>query len=59
MDTILDIQEVQVELDKAARDARTGPPDIRAGRFVHEDAMVEQDAGDRLGGIAGRRITLR
>jgi hypothetical protein len=59
MDTILDIQEVQVQLDKAARDARNGSPNIRAGRFVHEDAMVEPEAGDRLRGTAERRITLR
>jgi hypothetical protein len=35
MDTVLDVQEVQQQLDRAARDAKDGPPDIRAGRFAH------------------------
>jgi hypothetical protein len=38
MDTVLDVQEVQQQLDRAARDAKDGPPDIRAGRFVHGNA---------------------
>jgi hypothetical protein len=59
MDTIVDIQEVQAQLDKAARDATNGSPDIRAGRFVHEDAMAKPEAGDQLCGTAERRITLR
>jgi hypothetical protein len=38
MDTIINVQEVQAELDRAARDARSGPVDVRAGRFVHKAA---------------------
>lgn len=38
MDTVLDVQEVQQQLDKAARDAMDGPADIRAGRFTHGSA---------------------
>ena len=44
MDTILNVHEVQDELDKAARDAKLGPADVRAGRFVHQNAMAA--AGD-------------
>ena len=39
MDTILNVHEVQKELDKAARDAKHGSADVRAGRFVHRWAM--------------------
>jgi hypothetical protein len=38
MDKVIDVQEVQDELDRAARDAKHGPADIRAGRFVHRNA---------------------
>ncbi len=38
MDTIINVQEVQAELDRAARDARNGPANVRAGRFVHDAA---------------------
>lgn len=34
MGTVLNIHEVQQHLDRAARDARHGPTDIRAGRFM-------------------------
>jgi hypothetical protein len=44
MDTIINVQEVQAELDRAARDARSGPADVRAGRFVH-DAAAEAGSG--------------
>ncbi|HZQ13669.1 MAG TPA: hypothetical protein VFB31_12755 [Pseudolabrys sp.] len=37
-DTIIDIEEVQAELDRAARDAQSGPAEVRAGRFIHEAA---------------------
>lgn len=37
-DTIIDIQEVQAELDRAARDAESGSAEVRAGRFIHEAA---------------------
>ena len=40
MDTVLDVQEVQQQLDRAARDAKDGPPDIRAGRFTHGNAAT-------------------
>ena len=35
MNTILDIDQVQQQLNRAARDATQGSTDIRAGRFVH------------------------
>jgi hypothetical protein len=35
MGRIIDVREVQRALDRAARDARHGPRDVRAGRFVH------------------------
>jgi len=38
MDKVIDVREVQDELDRAARDARHGPADVRAGRFVHRNA---------------------
>jgi hypothetical protein len=44
MDTIINVQEVQAELDRAARDARSGPADVRAGRFVH-GAAAKVSAG--------------
>src|SRR4051794_14528561 len=37
MGKIVDIREVQEQLDEAAHDAKHGPADIRAGRFVHGD----------------------
>ena len=40
MPKIVDVQEVQAQLDKAARDAKDGSADVRAGRFVHQDAMA-------------------
>jgi hypothetical protein len=40
MDAVLDVQEVQQQLDRAAHDATHGPADIRAGRFVHGSDMV-------------------
>jgi hypothetical protein len=47
MDTIIDVQEVQTELDRAARDAQSGPDDVRAGRFVHEVAERVNSGVDR------------
>jgi hypothetical protein len=44
MDTVLDVQEVQQQLDRAARDAKNGPADIRAGRFVHANAPTVTSA---------------
>lgn len=44
MDTVLDVQEVQQQLDRAARDAKDGRPDIRAGRFVHGNAATVTSA---------------
>ena len=40
MDAIINVQEVQAELDRAACDARNGPADVLAGRFVHDAAKV-------------------
>jgi hypothetical protein len=45
-DTILDFQEVQQQLDRAAHDATHGPSDIRAGRFVHGNAGAITSALD-------------
>lgn len=42
MGKIIDVDEVQRELNRAARDARHGPRDVRAGRFVHRDARDGQ-----------------
>ena len=42
MGKIIDVDEVQRELNRAARDARHGTPDVRAGRFVHRDARGGQ-----------------
>jgi hypothetical protein len=38
MAKIIDVDEVQRELNRAAHDARRGPADVRAGRFVHANA---------------------
>lgn len=40
MGKIIDVAGVQEALDRAARDARHGPRDIRAGRFVHREASA-------------------
>jgi len=42
MGKIVDVQEVQELLDRAARDARHGSSDVRAGRFVHRNARDGQ-----------------
>jgi hypothetical protein len=48
-DTIVDIREVQAELDRAARDAASGPAEVRAGRFVHEAAeKANGDTGESV-----------
>jgi hypothetical protein len=46
MNTVLDVQEVQQLLDKAARDAKHGPSDIRAGRFVQGCPTTTTSAPD-------------
>lgn len=38
MGRIIDVDDVQGQLDRAARDAKHGPADVRAGRFVHRNA---------------------
>jgi hypothetical protein len=38
---ILDVRELQEQLDQAARDAKHGPANISAGRFMHQDAMAD------------------
>jgi hypothetical protein len=38
MRRIIEVDEVQRELDRAARDAKQGTADVRAGRFLHGDA---------------------
>lgn len=48
-DTIVDIREVQAELDRAARDAESGPAEVRAGRFIHE-------AAEEVNGGAGKSV---
>ncbi len=42
MGKIIDVREVQKELNRAARDARHGPADVRAGRFVHANTGGDQ-----------------
>jgi hypothetical protein len=44
MDTVLDVQEVQQQLDRAARDAKDGPADIRAGRFARANVPTVTSA---------------
>jgi hypothetical protein len=41
MDRILDIHEVQERLDEAARDATHGSAEVRAGRFLHQEASAD------------------
>jgi hypothetical protein len=38
MGRIIDIDQVQQALDRAAHDAKHGSADVRAGRFVHQHA---------------------
>ena len=47
MDTIIDVAEVQDALDRAARDARHGPVDVRAGRFIHASAKAAPQVMDQ------------
>jgi hypothetical protein len=49
MDTIIDTQEVQAELDRAARDAENGPAEVRAGRFIHEAVDKAHGGTDNSG----------
>ena len=44
MGRIIDTDEVQRELNRAARDASRGPADVRAGRFVHANAGSQHPA---------------
>ena len=46
MGKIIDVAEVQDALNRAARDARHGPRDVRAGRFVHRDARDGRISGE-------------
>jgi hypothetical protein len=47
MGRIIEVDEVQAELDRAARDAKQGTADVRAGRFVHRDATTAKVAIDK------------
>lgn len=38
MGKIIDVDKAQEALDRAAQNARSGPEDVRAGRFVLRDA---------------------
>lgn len=42
MGKIIDVDKAQEALDRAARNARSGPADVRAGRFVLSDPGVER-----------------
>ena len=58
MATILKVSELQEQLDNAARDAKHGPAAIRAGKFVHQDALAKLPStqnGRALPG--GRKVT--
>jgi hypothetical protein len=55
MGKVIDVREVQDELNRAARDAKHGPADVRAGRFVAGAASASQPKGEpgptrRVGG---------
>lgn len=52
MGKIVDVREVQRELNRAARDARHGPADVRTGRFVHRNARDDLPAAGK-----DRRVT--
>ena len=55
MGKIIDVDKAQQALDRAARNARSGSADVRAGRFVLRDArsgrIVADDA--KKGKISG------
>jgi hypothetical protein len=59
MGKIIDEAEVQDELDRAARDARHGPRDIRAGRFVHADARGDRASATNRHRVAPSKATPR
>lgn len=46
MGKIIDVAEAQDALNRAARDAKHGPRDVRAGRFVHRDARDGRISGE-------------
>ena len=57
MGKVIDVDEVQDELSRAARDAKHGSRDVRAGRFVAGAASASPPEGkrgltDRAGGAA-------
>jgi hypothetical protein len=52
MGKIIDVDEVQRELNRAARDAKRGPADVRAGRFVHANARGDRTARANAPGTA-------
>jgi len=48
MRRIIDVDDVQRKLDRAAHDAKHGTADVRAGRFVHREATAGKvTTGDR------------
>jgi hypothetical protein len=47
MGKVIDVHEVQDELNRAARDAKHGPADVRAGRFVAGAGSASQPTGER------------
>ena len=54
MGKIIDVDKAQQALDCAARNARSGPADVRAGRFVLRDARSGQfEIGDAKKGKRG------
>ncbi len=54
MGKIIDVDKAQQALDRAARNARSGSSDVRAGRFVLRDARSGQfKIGDAKRGKAG------
>src|SRR5258707_1438104 len=56
MDTVLDVQEVQQQLDRAARAAKDGPADIRAGRFAHGNVPAVTSVPGKADGHAKRQF---
>jgi hypothetical protein len=60
MGKIIDVEKAQQALDRAARNARSGPADVRAGRFVLRDAStgrfkVENTKKGKQGAARGKK----
>jgi hypothetical protein len=59
MGKIIDVDKAQQALDRAARNARSGPADVRAGRFVLRDvetgrSKIEGENEGKVGSARGK-----